>query len=309
MKLNAPNLAIIFLAATTVGLGIQLFQARQQLAEARTAPTLEVKRTEFRTSGAPAPIVSNPTASAAPAGFAADPLSEIVNEAGPGGGPGGPGNRGQGGARFAAQMAELLKDPEFAAAWKIEQAARIEERYGDLFKQLNLPPDQLAALKDLLIERENAGRDVWASAAAQGLNPREARDQLRQLTADLQAEVDANIEARFGASTITALDTYNSSASQRAAVNTINQRFTTAGMALNPSQSQQLTRILADTGTQSGRTVLITDATISRAQAVLMPAQVETLKKYQAEQQARQVIAEKTRAAREQAQANRNRNN
>jgi hypothetical protein len=308
MKLNAPRLAVLFFAATSVGLGIQLYQARQQLAEARRAPGLEVKRTEIHTAGAPAPIVSPATATNSPATSLPDPIAELTGE----GGPGGPGNRGGpgGGARFAAQMAELLKDPEFAAAWKTDQEARIEERYGALFKQLNLPPDQLAAFKALLIDRENAGRDVWTLAREQGLNPRDpaARDQLRQLTSDLQAEVDGNIEAKFGAGLVTKLDAYNSSAPQRNTVNTLNQRLVSAGQPLNDNQSQMLTRILADTGTPSRGGVLITDATIARAQGVLMPSQVDSLKKLQAEQRARQLIADRTRAAREQAQNERNRN-
>ncbi len=307
MKLNASKLAITFLAATSVGLGIQLYQARQDLAEARKAPTLELRRTEITTGAAPAPIVAPPPAALA---SAADPLADIAGLAeaiGPEGG--GPPNRGGGGARFAAQMAELLQDPEFAAAWRIEQEARINDRYGALFRQLNLPPDQLAALKGLLIDRENAGRDVWTLAREQGLNPRDpaAREQLRQLTAELQAEVDGNLRARFGDQLVGSLESFNAAAPQRSTVNTLNQRLTTAGQPLNDTQSQMLTRILADTGTPSGRTVLITDATISRAQGVLMPSQVEALRRLQAEQQARQLIAERTRAAREQAQANRNR--
>ena len=40
--------------AGAVGLGLQLYRTRQQLADARNAPTLEVKRTEIHTSTAPA---------------------------------------------------------------------------------------------------------------------------------------------------------------------------------------------------------------------------------------------------------------
>lgn len=303
MKPNAKNLAIAFLAATTVGLGFQLYRARQQLADARNAPSLEVKHTDIHTSAAP--VLAERPAAPAPAPAAETPSNEFAaSENGPErNGPGGPGGRG---ARFAAQMAELMKDPEFAAAWKLEQEARLDQRYGALFKQLNLPPEKLAALKTLLAERENAGREVWASAAAQGLNPRENRDQLRQLEADLRSEVDANIESSFGPSVTSALDAYNNAAPQRSTVNDLNQKLVYSGQPLNDTQSQMLTTILAQTGQQSGRGVLITDETITRAQGVLMPAQIESLKKLQAEQKARQLIAEKTRAAREQAQANRN---
>jgi hypothetical protein len=308
MKLNGQNLVIAFLAASTLGLGVQLYHTRQQLEDARKAPTLQIKRSDIQVAAAPAALSSPAVAPSPTEATVPSDIASPETEARPPGGPGGPGGgRDRGGARFAAQMTELMKDPEFAAAWKLEQEARLEQRYGAFFKQLNLPADQLAALKNLMIERENAGRDVWTSAAAQGMNPRESRDQLRQLTADLQTEVDNNIKATFGESLLNSLNAFNASGPQRATVNDISQRLSYAGQPLNDSQSQQLARIIADTGTVSGRSVAITDDTIARAQAVLAPVQVNALKAMQAEQAARQVIGEKMRQAREQAMSNRSR--
>ena len=295
---DKKNYVIAFLLCTTLGGAALVIHTRQQLADARNAPTLEVKRTEIKTAAAPAPLVSPPAAAPAAAPEATPPEAAGERpEGGPGGGPFG--NRGQRGAQFAAQMAKLMQDPEFAAAWKLEQEARLDQRYGALFKQLNLPPDKLAALKTLLAERENAGREVWASAAAQGLNPRDNRDELRKLTDDLQSEVDKNIEAQLGASVVTALDTYNATSSQRNTVNDLTQKLSYSGQTLNDSQAQQLTKILAETGTQNGRSTGITDATITRAAGVLTTAQLNELKRLQAEQAARQLIETQTRAARE----------
>lgn len=295
MSSKLKNYIILFLACTTAGIGFQLFRARQQLADARRTPTLEVKRSEIITSSAPAPaLVDNTPAPPAPAPERAPAPAEIAPPEADRGGPGG--NRG---ARFGAQMAELMKDPEFAAALKLDQEARIENRYGALFAQLNLPPEKLAALKSLLAERENANREVWATAAAQGMNPRDNRDELRQLTAEFQAEVDANIKATLGDSVVTALENYNTTAPQRSLVNDLNQKLAISSQPLNESQAQQLTLILAETGETNGRNVYVTDDTITRAKGILTPAQVSNLEKLQAEQQARQVIFEKTRAARE----------
>jgi hypothetical protein len=204
-------------------------------------------------------------------------------------------------------MTELMKDPDFAAAMKIDQEARLNQRYGGFFRELNLPPDRLAEFKSLLADRENAGREVWASAAAQGLNPRENREQLRELEAELRAEAEANIQENFGPQVLEALDAYNDSAAQRSAVNDLNERLAHAGQPLTDTQSRQLASIFAETTQPYGRGIAITDATIARAQGVLMPSQIEGLKRLQVEQQARQLIAEKTRAVREQAQTERNR--
>lgn len=295
---DKKNLALAFLLCTTLGTGAMLVHTRQQLADARKAPSLQVTRSEFQAPAAPAPAPeAAPTpAPAAPAkdepadGPPAPP--EGAAQAGPGGGRG---------ARFAARMAELMKDPDFAEAWKIQQEARIEERYGALFKQLNLPPEKLAALKALLVERENAGREVFATAAASGLDPRnpENRDQLRKLSDDLRNEVNANIKATLGENVADALTAYQSTGPQRNTVNTFAGKLGNSGTPLTPAQSQQLTQILTETGKQSGRTVLVTEATITRASGVLSSAQVDALKELQTEQQANIVVEEKMRALRE----------
>ncbi len=307
MKSNTKNIAIVFLAATTLGLGVQLYSTQQKLKGALQAPALQVKRSEISVAAAPSPIVAPAAAPVAPAAEPAQENNFGPPEGGPGqGGPGNFGNRG--GRGFGAQMAELMKDPEFAAAMKLEQEARIEQRYGALFKQLNLPAEKIAELKSMLAERENAMRDVMASAASQGLNPRESRDELRQLAADMQAEVDNSIKTTFGDNVLNSLNTYNNNAPQRATINDLSQKLVYSSQPLNDTQSQMLTTILAETGQQNGRTTLVTDATIARAQGVLMPSQVEALKKLQSEQQAQQLLQTKMREAREAAQAQRNAN-
>ncbi|MCU0794026.1 MAG: hypothetical protein MUE42_14510 [Opitutaceae bacterium] len=225
-------------------------------------------------------------------------------EAGPG--EGGPGQRGQrGGGQFAAQMAALMEDPEFTAAWKIQQEARIERRYGALFKDLNLPPDQLASLKTLLAERENVAREVWATAPSQGINPREDRDQIRALTAELQAEVDANIKNTVGPNVLEAIGDYDRTTAPRVTVNDLVPVLQNSGNPLNESQTKQLTKILAETGQQQGRTTLITDATLTSAAGILTNAQLEQLKAQQEVQKANILIEAKMRAARDAARANR----
>jgi len=294
MTSNAKNYLIACLACSTlVGAGIAYHQ-RQLLAEAKAAPTLKITQANYTSAAAqplteklPAAPLPNDEEAAVPEAFASP------DETRPGAGPG----RGGQGSQWAARMTELMKDPEFVAAMKIEQESRIESRFGALFKQLKLTPEKLAALKTLMAERETAGREVWASAMAKGLNPRENRDELRKLTSDLQNEIDGTIRTTVGEAAYNEIEAYKASQPQRSTVRDLNQKLTVAGQPLNDSQSQQLTRILAETGTTSGRNSLITDQTISIAKGVLMPAQVEQLEKLQSEQQAARLIQEKTGGA------------
>lgn len=300
MSPQAKNYVIAFLACTTLGAAALVVQSRQQLADARNSPSLEIKRSDITVGAAPAPLSAPP--SAAPS----TPAEAATADDTPGERPEPGQGRGQrGGAQMAAQMAELMKDPEFAAAMKLEQEARLDARYGELFKQLNLSPAQLAEFKALLAEREAAGRDVWMTAREQGIDPRTSRDQLRELSTSIQAEVDASIKTTLGDSVYSALENYNSTSQQRNTVNDFARRLDYSSQPLNAAQAAQLTTILANTGTASGRNVLITDATISQAAGVLTSTQLENLKSQQAEQQARLLIEAKTRAAREAARANR----
>ena len=286
---------IILLLCTTVTSVAVAFRARQQLADALAAPSLQVTRSDFTNSvpmqSTPSPIVKS------------QPMDENTPPSAPPERPEAslPANRAEPptGTRFGAQMNELLKDPEFSTAWKIDQEARLDSRYGPLFKQLNLPPEKLTALKALLVERESAAREVFSTAASQGMNPRENRDQLRQLTSTLQAEVDANIKTTLGDSVAMALVNYSETAPQRALVNELSQKLNYINQPLNDGQTKQLTRILAETGTASGRSVSITDATLTQAAGVLTAAQLADLRKLQTEQQARKTLESKMRAARE----------
>ncbi len=192
------------------------------------------------------------------------------------------------GAEMAAKMAELMKDPDFVAALQIQQRARLDNRYADLFKKLNLPPAQLAALQDLLIERQNAWQDVMASARETGLDPRENRDQLREMTQSLQAEVDASIKAQLGDATYDAYQQYDATQSQRSLVNQLNQKLTYSGTALGSSQSDQLVNIIASNGGT------LNEQTINLARGLLTSDQVTALEQIYSEQAASALIREKT---------------
>ena len=292
MNSNSKNYLIAFLACTTLaGAGLALHQ-RQLLAEVKTAPTLKVTQSNFSPRPVQALSDSKPAATPQVANTTDTPPPSSAAEANGRAAATPSQGRGQWGAR----MAELMKDPEFVSAIKVEQESRIENRYGALFKQLNLSADKIASLKSLLVERENARRDVMASAFAQKLDPRDpdTRTQLRELTNQLESEVDTNIKTAIGDTAYSQLETYKATQPQRSTVSNFNDKLALSGQPLSDSQLQQLTRILSETGTVNGRSVAITDQTISVARGVLMPAQVETLIKFQTQQAAEQLIERKT---------------
>jgi hypothetical protein len=218
-----------------------------------------------------------------------------------------------------ADMQALMNNPEIQKLMATQQKAQLDSRYAALFKQLNLSPAQLEAFKNLIIEKQNAQRDVMMAARESGLNPRENRDDLQKLVAEANAETDASIIAAIGQEKFDQYRTYEATGSQRALVDQLSRTMSYSATPLSDSQSQALVQILAQDAPAAnnsnnnqriafagpfagGSRVPITDAMIAQAQTVLSPDQVKVLQQQQATQQSEQKLRELMRA---QAQANR----
>ena len=307
---SKKNVLIAALALTTLATGIlawQQYQRAQQVvtiagdnddllkklaAAERHAADLEARLAALQAAPAPEapPAPSEPT---------------VVERRGGPDRDQGPNN-----ARRAEMMA-LMNDPEVQKLMATQQKAQLDSRYASLFKQLNLTPAQLDAFKNLLLEKQNAQRDVMMAARESGLNPRENRDDLQKLVAEANAETDAAIAAAIGQDKFNDYQNYEATGRQRALVDQLNRTMSYSATPLSDSQSQALVQILAQdsgdanaTGNQqrmifggpfaspTGGRVTITDAMIAQAQTVLAPDQVRVLQEQQATQQAEQKLRE-----------------
>lgn len=281
------NQAIAFLAVTTAaGAGLAIHQHRQ-IAELERSSRVTVINSTQTAATPKAYLSSAPQAASTTVQTTAPALpgDEEAGAEGEGRGPRG-GDRGN----WTARMNELMQDPEFVAAWQIQQRARLDGRYADLFKQLNLAPAQLARLQDLLTERQNVWRDVMVSARESGLDPRENRDQLREMASQLQNEVDATIKSELGDSIYAAYQQYDSTQSQRGVVSQLNRKLSYAGTQLGEAQSQQLVNIIASNGGQ------LNPQTINLSRGLLTADQVAALEQIYAEQSASALVRDRMRA-------------
>ncbi len=304
MPSKVKNYLIILLAAATVTSGLIAFNQSRRLASLE-ADLLKASAAAAAVKPRSAPVASEFTARPAAATAAAVPAE--VDPSTPAGEAPARENRGNNRINFAALMA----NPEFAAAMTVQQRAALDARYADLFKKLNLSPDQLEKFKSLLVERQNARMDVMVAAREGGLNPRENRDELRKMTDEAQAEVDATIKTTLGESVYNTYQNYEGTQSQRNLVNQLDQRLGYTSTPLNSTQSDFLVTALASSATPAtndqgggpgnwgggGNRATITDEVIKQAQSVLTPDQVSALKQLQSEQQAQQKVREMMRPA------------
>ncbi len=311
--MSQPRLAAIaILGLTTVtaaGLAYQQFKRAEQLAAELAQSQVELPTGTERASARPviAEVVEKESVvEAAEAEISEEPAEEEREERR----RDDRGNRGRN--DIGNRIAEMMNDPEYAEAFKLQQVSRLDRAYADLFAQLNLPPATLSKLQDLLVEKQNSTRDVFMAAREEGFNGREDRDSIRALMEATQAEIDADIRATIGDANFDTLQAYEDSDRQRAMVDQLESRLSYSSAPLNTSQAQALTAILSETGSVQGRGgrggdspfgggggggVTITDETISRAQGVLSGSQLSALQSLQAEQEAAQMLTSAMREA------------
>jgi hypothetical protein len=141
-------------------------------------------------------------------------------------------------------MRAQMNDPQFAQFMALQQKARLDSTYGPLFKQLtqqlNLSPAQLAAFQNLLTEKQNAARDVFAAARDQGLDPATDRAEIGQLVAQSNAEIDQQIQSTLGPDGFAQFQSYEQTLPERNTVNQIQQSLSYTSTPLTDAQYQQL---------------------------------------------------------------------
>jgi hypothetical protein len=216
--------------------------------------------------------------------------------------------------------------PEMRQLMAIEQKGRLDARYAALFRALHLPPEKLADLKKLLVDKQNAMMDVLAAAHRQDLfDPANGAD-VPGLIKREQDLIDSGIRELLGETAYEEYQDYERTRAQRGVVDQLSSRLSYSGDPLTAQQAEALVDLLsaerstrpaaADpteqnvgvrvaVGASSGNTMVafgpgglsgdsapITDASLAGAQSVLNEAQLAALRQLQAEQLAQQQMSE-----------------
>jgi hypothetical protein len=115
--------------------------------------------------------------------------------------------------REAASFAAFLANPTVqnlpaSLPPSIAQHA-VDQDYAGLFSQLQLPPEQSDALRQLLVKRENVAFDAINTARTQGINPLKNSAQFAALVAQGHAAADLEIHALLGDQGFQAFQDFN----------------------------------------------------------------------------------------------------
>lgn len=232
------------------------------------------------------------------------------------------GNARGGRAGLAAMVGSVLSALDQSSLQGLigmQQRSQLDASYGDLFRSLNLSPQQLEQLKLLLVDRQSAGLDVLNAAQSQGLDGLREPGALVGLVAETQAGIDGEIRQLLGDSGFATYESYQQTLPQRTVVNQLAERLSYTSAPLSDTQKEQLVTIFAaDAGSTGGglrgvaadvsaqtspvliggmtaggaRMIattagggLLTEGAVAQSQGVLSPPQYEALQQLQREQQ------------------------
>src|SRR5665213_204102 len=138
-------------------------------------------------------------------------------------------------------MHDLIRQyPEMEGIWRRQIRRGIITQYGAALADLNLSPDQLAKVKDLLVERQVSPNDAADAASQMGVQP--GTPEMAKAMQQAGQAVEDEIKGLIGPDAYAALNNGNNSYMlQNASVD-----MQDAGIALSPAQTRAMAQTLAD---------------------------------------------------------------
>jgi hypothetical protein len=92
--------------------------------------------------------------------------------------------------RFGGPRGNPMENPDFQKGYISQMRAGLDQRYPSLFRKLNLTPDELKHLKDLLVDRQAGGLDARTAGVMNGItDPAEIQAFVEQAQAGIDAEI------------------------------------------------------------------------------------------------------------------------
>lgn len=146
-------------------------------------------------------------------------------------------------------LGALFKDPKMRDMIKAQQKAvmgpLLDKQYATLFQQLNLSPDQSAALKDLLEKKMFAGTDAGFSMMDNSLTA-DQRAELEKQVKSQTEDIENQIKQFLGDANYQAYQSYEKTIPDRTTVTQFNDQLAGTATALSSDQQQQLLQALGD---------------------------------------------------------------
>ena len=154
----------------------------------------------------------------------------------------------QANAKSANPMLEMLKTPqgkEMMLAGMRSMSLTVVKSYARLFDDLHLNPDQTAALRDLIINKQMASAEMATTAMAGQADAAQLKEQGAQVTAQ-EVAIDKQVKELLGDDKYAQYRAYGKNISQRVAVTEFEDQLAGGQRAVTPDQEQQLTSAMIE---------------------------------------------------------------
>jgi hypothetical protein len=146
-------------------------------------------------------------------------------------------------------LAAVFKDPKMREMIKSQQKAvlgpMLDKQYAALFQQLNLTPEQTAALKDLLEKKMFAGTDAGFSMLDNTLDASQRADLAKQVKSQTD-DIENQIKQLLGDQNYQTFQSYEQTLPDRTTVSQFNDQLAGTANALTSDQEQQLLQAMSD---------------------------------------------------------------
>jgi hypothetical protein len=223
-------------------------------------------------------------------------------------------------AKPSNPFAEMFKNPEMKEMIKNQQktvlGGMIDKNYAKLFAQLNLTPEQAAAVKDLMLNKQLSAADMGMSMLGGDMDAAKRAELAKQIK-DANAATDDQIKQMLGDDGFAQYQTYEKTMAERMTVSGLSDQLGSGANALAGDQEQQLIQALGDIRQNFKYTTDFSDKSqfngdfasmftedkmnlffqesdqlnqqyLAKAQNILSPDQLDAFKKYLSNQQAMQ---------------------
>ncbi len=142
-----------------------------------------------------------------------------------------------------ARILSAFEDPELRMDMIERQMGRLDRNYAEFFKQLNLPPEELDALKTLMAERLVLRSEAGVrSQTVEG----EDREAMREEYRDQMALLSDDITALLGEEDAAALEKYTNTLEYRGEIESFERSLSYTDTPLTERQSEALIDVFAN---------------------------------------------------------------
>jgi hypothetical protein len=145
-----------------------------------------------------------------------------------------------------SSLTKMFEDPEVRDAIAAQQRAAlgpmIDKTYGKLFSNLGLSPEQTAALKEMILNKQLAGAQMGMSMLSEGSDPSKTAELGQKVKAASDA-ADGEIKAFLGEEKFAQLKEYEKGTADRMAISGFKDQLN-ASAALTPEQEEQLIGVM-----------------------------------------------------------------